>query len=226
MQNLFGKSRYLTKDDVGEKGAVFTIAGIKTENIGKSGDRNPEMGNVLYFVECKKGMVLKPTNAKQIAKQLGIMDPHAIEQGAWNGYQVCLYNNPNIVFGNDVTGGIRVRTVTAYDEPFVDGGGFDQYQEEAPTQPAGFRPDPRQGPAHGYQQPQQHRPPAPQPQHRPPAPYPQQQRPPAPQPQQQRPPAPPRPPGAPVYPVNPTAEPAPWPTDDAPSFGSDNDGAL
>jgi hypothetical protein len=61
---------------------------------------------ILYFAESEKGMVLNSTNAQMIAKLTGV--ENNIDTG-WVGFQIVLYDDPNVSFSGKITGGIRVR---------------------------------------------------------------------------------------------------------------------
>jgi len=98
------KSGFLKKEEVGV-GALMTISAVKKENVAKEGAPE-EMKVVLYFAESEKGMVLNSTNAQMIAKLTGI--ENNIDTG-WVGFQIVLYDDPNVSFSGKITGGIRVR---------------------------------------------------------------------------------------------------------------------
>jgi len=98
------KSGFLKKEDVGV-GSLMTISTVKKENVAKDGAPE-ELKVVIYFTESEKGMVLNSTNAQMIAKLTGIESN--IDTG-WTGYQIVLYDDPNVSFSGKITGGIRIR---------------------------------------------------------------------------------------------------------------------
>jgi hypothetical protein len=182
--SLFGNSRYLAKEDVGN-GSILTIKGFTRENVAKK-EEAPDEKYVMKFHETDKGLVMKPILAQQLMRAFGLQSEDQVLTHLAN-QQVALYNDPNVSMAGRFVGGTRIRLPQAGDLPFG---------EEAAPQPAQFRPDPRQTPPpQAYQQAVQH---APRPVAPPVAP-----RPPVP--------AAPRPP-APAY-TPPPAEDAPWPSE-------------
>jgi hypothetical protein len=193
--SLFGNSRYLAKEDVGN-GSVLTIKGFTRENVAKR-EEAPDEKYVMKFHETDKGLVMKPIIAQQLIRAFGLQSEEQVLTHLTN-QQVTLYNDANVTMGGKFVGGTRVRLPQAGDVPFG---------EDGAPQPAQFRPDPRQTPPpQAYQQAVQNapRPAAP----RPPAP-PQVQQPMAPAFQAPRPPAPSGYAPAPV----PLPEDAPWPSE-------------
>ena len=96
-------SQYLKEIDfsVGED-RPFTIKSVEKETLGQG--KNAESKLVLYFRGEKKGLVLNKINFNSIAKVTGFDD-----SDDWAGQKICLYFNPDVTFGSEVTGGIRVR---------------------------------------------------------------------------------------------------------------------
>lgn len=98
------KSSYLKKEDVGQ-GQLMTIVSVKQENVAKEG-ADPEYKAVMHFAESEKGLVLNATNAQVVANLTG----HAEDiDTTWIGYQVVLYNDPNVQYAGKIMGGIRIR---------------------------------------------------------------------------------------------------------------------
>lgn len=95
------ESRFLKKEEVGN-GMVVTIADCYQENVAKQGAPE-ELKWVLSFNEIDKPMVLNSVNGQLIAQITGSED-----SDGWTGAQIELYNDPNIMFGGKLTGGIRV----------------------------------------------------------------------------------------------------------------------
>jgi hypothetical protein len=201
--SLFGNSRYIAKEDVGN-GSVLTIKGFTQENVAKK-EEAPDVKYVMRFHETDKGLVMKPVIAQLLIRAFGLKEEgqvltHLINQ------QVTLYNDANVQMAGRFVGGTRVRLPQQGDVPFAE-------VSAAPAGPAQFTPDPRQTPpSHAYQQAQQHAPRPPVPAHQPPPAAP---RPPAPVYQAPRPPAPAYAPPAPQPYTAPAApaEDAPWPGD-------------
>ena len=101
------ESRYLKKEDVGTEGKVFTIKGLKRENIAADGQPE-DTQTLLYFHEADKPMVLKPTN-KQLLKLALTGDPKApLTAGEIKGKKILVYNDPTVSFGPEIVGGIRL----------------------------------------------------------------------------------------------------------------------
>ncbi len=104
--NDLKKSNFLTKNDV-EPPVLVTITGYEEMNMAKEG-QPPEMKWCLNFKEFDKPLSLNVTNGNMLAVITGSEDFNA-----WINKQVVLYNDPTISFGNEITGGIRIRaTIT------------------------------------------------------------------------------------------------------------------
>ncbi len=115
--NDLSESKYVAKEDVG-KGKLVTITGFKQVDVSK--DSEPaSMKYILSFDECKP-LVLNKTNGKRIAKIMhevysvtrdynddGV--PMNEDFVSWTGKKIILWNNPDIEFQGEQTGGIRVR---------------------------------------------------------------------------------------------------------------------
>lgn len=104
------KSKYLTKDDVGEDGLILTIRGFKMETI--KSDEGDEDKVVCYFVEDVKPMVVNRTNSQLIGSATG-----AKTAGESVGKQIVVYNDPSVGFGGKVTGGLRVKRIAGAPRP-------------------------------------------------------------------------------------------------------------
>lgn len=97
-------SKFIKKEDVGT-GKLVTISRLEQQNVAM--DNKPsEMKWVIYYREFEKGMTLNWTNLQLIAKAVG-----SEETNDWLGKQIVLYEDPNVSFGGELTGGIRVRAV-------------------------------------------------------------------------------------------------------------------
>ena len=93
------ESKFLKKEDAGE-GLLVTVKGVKQYNIGR--DDQPEMKWCAEFVECKP-LVLNSTNLALIEKSLNSDD-----SDDWIGKKIVLFNDENVSFGGQITGGVRV----------------------------------------------------------------------------------------------------------------------
>lgn len=94
------QSKYLTKDDAGT-GLLVTIVDLKEENVEQEG-KAERMKWILYFEEAKP-LVLNQTNIASIERSLG-----SDETDNWMGKQIVLFNDENVSFGGEITGGVRV----------------------------------------------------------------------------------------------------------------------
>jgi len=97
------ESKYLKQSDV-EGEVPVTITGIKKVNVARD-DEEPEYRWTVKFQEFPKPMVLNVTNLKRLAKACGD------DTDEWMGKTVVLYVDPDIEFGGNVVGGLRLRGV-------------------------------------------------------------------------------------------------------------------
>jgi len=97
------ESPYLKKEDVGEDGTVVTIVSLEKVNVAKK-DAKAEYKWTMQFREFDKPMVLGPTNIRLAEKALDSDDT-----ANWIGKKIVAFNDPNITFGGEVTGGIRLK---------------------------------------------------------------------------------------------------------------------
>lgn len=97
-----GESKYVAKEDVGN-GKLVTIVGWDKQDVSRDCDPT-SIKYILKFEECKP-LVLNKTNGKMIAKLIG-----SDEFDDWIGKKIVLWNNPDIEFQGETTGGIRVRS--------------------------------------------------------------------------------------------------------------------
>jgi hypothetical protein len=99
------ESKYLKQSDVDSEIAV-TVKGVKKVNVARD-DEDPEYRWTVQFHEFPKPMVLNVTNLKRLAKALGD------DTDDWLGNQVLLYVDPDIEFGGNVVGGLRIKRMPA-----------------------------------------------------------------------------------------------------------------
>jgi len=97
------ESKFLRKDDVGEDGTIVTVGRIDRVNVAMQGDP-PEYRWTMQFDEFDKPMVLNSTNIK-LAEKIFASD----DTDEWIGKKLIAYNDPNITFGKDIVGGIRLK---------------------------------------------------------------------------------------------------------------------
>ena len=97
------ESKYLKQSDV-EDERVVTVAALKKVNVARD-DEDPEYRWTAKFNEFPKPMVLNVTNLKRLAKALGD------ETEQWIGGQVLLYVDPDIEFGGNIVGGLRIKSM-------------------------------------------------------------------------------------------------------------------
>jgi hypothetical protein len=95
-------SKYLKIADVPDP-VIVTVTGVKQVNIAKE-DEQPEYKWVIGFAEFDKPMVLNSTNLHVAAKVLG-----SDETDDWKGKEIILFNDPNVSFKGEITGGLRFR---------------------------------------------------------------------------------------------------------------------
>lgn len=86
------------------KDMILTVASVGNELVTGDGGRKEEC-TVCHFAENVKPMILNKTNMKAIQKALGT--PYIEE---WAGCRIQIYADPNVKFGKEITGGVRVRS--------------------------------------------------------------------------------------------------------------------
>jgi hypothetical protein len=95
------ESKYLKQSDVDGE-TLVTVVSLKKVNVARD-DEDPEYRWTVKFEELPKPMVLNATNIKRMGKALGD------DTDEWTGKQVVVYVDPDIVFGGNVVGGLRIR---------------------------------------------------------------------------------------------------------------------
>lgn len=93
-------SNWLQMADVEGGDLTVTIEQVSTAKM-RDGKTKP----VLYFRGQPKGLILNKTNARIIEQDLRYGD----DMDQWVGKRITLYGDPNISFGDEQVGGIRVR---------------------------------------------------------------------------------------------------------------------
>lgn len=106
MRNILGElksSRFIRKEDVGDKAVIVTIKSIDKINVAGENEA-PSNRWVIYFEKMTKPMVLNNTNGQAIAKIIGTEDADK-----WIGQKVVLYFDPNVTYKGKTSGGLRIR---------------------------------------------------------------------------------------------------------------------
>jgi hypothetical protein len=96
------ESKYLKQTDVNDD-TVVTVVKVGKANVAKEGEE-PEYKWLIRFQEFPKPMVLNSTNIKRLARAC---DSNNTDD--WTGKKVILYVDPDVEFGGNVVGGLRIR---------------------------------------------------------------------------------------------------------------------
>lgn len=94
-------SKYIKQGDI-DGDTLVTIREVKKQNVAATGEP-PEYKGVIYFDEFEKGMVLNATNTKRLGKYFGD------DTDLWRGEKVVLFVDPDVEYGGEVKGGLRVK---------------------------------------------------------------------------------------------------------------------
>ena len=96
-------SKFLTAAYIGDRKIHEDITKIRKEDLrGKDGKKRPRF--ILYF-KREKPLVLNPTNQKALVEKFGRTP------AKWIGAHVVIFVDPNVSYGTDVTGGVRLRVL-------------------------------------------------------------------------------------------------------------------
>ena len=95
-------SRFLKKEDCDPQIRV-TVDRVDKRNVAELGEK-PEFKWCLFFRDGIKPMVLNSTNGQLIARIFGSKN-----SDDWIGKEIEIYHDPNVTFGGELVGGIRVR---------------------------------------------------------------------------------------------------------------------
>lgn len=96
---------YLKTEDVKQE-TEYTIKECRPEDIGKEDVKETKL--IVFFEDQEKGLVLNKVNSEAIAE---ITNTREFDK--WQGTKLCLYVDPNVMFGGKRVGGIRVKKVPA-----------------------------------------------------------------------------------------------------------------
>lgn len=94
-------SKYLKQSDV-EPPKLVTIAGVAQESFDDRGTKKTKWA--MSFRELDKPLLLNKTNINRTVKATGTDDV-----AGWTGKKIVLYFDPDVEFGGDIVGGIRIR---------------------------------------------------------------------------------------------------------------------
>ncbi len=97
------ESKYLKQSDVPDP-VIVTFQSLKKVNVARD-DEDPDYRWSAKFSEFAKPMILNVTNIKRSAKALGD------DTEDWMGKQIELYCDPDIEFGGNIVGGLRLRGI-------------------------------------------------------------------------------------------------------------------
>jgi len=100
------ESKYLKQSDVTDE-VVVSVQALKKVNVARD-DEDADYKWTIKFHEFSKPLVLNVTNLKRMAKALGD------DTDDWIGNQVVLFVDPDIEFGGNVVGGLRVKAVRSH----------------------------------------------------------------------------------------------------------------
>lgn len=95
-------SRFIKSNDV-EQPVLVTINGVKKTNVAKENEP-PEEKYLLTFSDFNKPLVLNVTNINLCAVAC-----KSENTDDWIGRQIVLENDPTVMYGGRLTGGVRIR---------------------------------------------------------------------------------------------------------------------
>ena len=117
----FGEQDFTSPDEV----KTVTVASHNIEQVQNESGKSRK--GVLRFKENVKPLILNVTNSKTIAKLYGK------DADGWIGKRIALYFDPNVRFGRELVGGVRVKAPEAQ----ADGAALRCKACGKPIQPAG-----------------------------------------------------------------------------------------
>ena len=101
-------SRWLSQDDIGDGVFRLTIADVRTETVGQ-GERAKDHA-ILHFREAKVGDVkIKPFILSAKVNWKVVAGAYGGDTDFWVNKQLDFYVNPNVMYGDEQKGGIRIR---------------------------------------------------------------------------------------------------------------------
>jgi hypothetical protein len=96
------ESKYLKREDLDGEEHVVTVGKLKKANLARD-DQDPKYRWTVTFEEFPRPMVLNSTNLKRMFKYLGD------DSEDWTGQKVVVYFDPDVEFGGEAVGGLRIR---------------------------------------------------------------------------------------------------------------------
>ena len=96
------KGEHLSAAELGNRRPTFTIVRIGSVRLDDEKKKKEVDKAVIYFKEIDRGWVFSKTSGHCLAKMFGEDDD------AWIGKRVTLFADPDVKFGGDQVGGIRV----------------------------------------------------------------------------------------------------------------------
>lgn len=108
VSQLFLNDDYLGEGDfIGEDGKYrefeLVVKQVTLEELQLPGKSKKEQKVVLAFEKAKKRLVLNKTNSAAIKSH------HGKQVADWYGKSVTVFYNPNVRFGKDIVGGVRIK---------------------------------------------------------------------------------------------------------------------
>lgn len=104
--NELTSSKFLKKDDFPEP-ALCTITKVTKENVAKPTE-DKKIRGIMFFDGYDKGLVLNATNLKRAAAAF-----ESTDTDDWLMKNIVVYYDPNVEFGGDIVGGLRLRAPKA-----------------------------------------------------------------------------------------------------------------
>jgi len=104
--DMFGN--YLKTSDI-EGDMTVQISHVKVEELGR--DEKKDKKAVVYFKDLDKGLALNKINAEVLEELCG-----SDETDDWLGIKVILYVDPNVYYGGEKKGGVRVKEIPTSQE--------------------------------------------------------------------------------------------------------------
>jgi len=96
------KGEYISAGEIGDRRPTFTIARIGNVRMDDEKKKKEVDKAVIWFKEIDRGWIYCKTSGHSMAAMWGKDDAN------WIGKRVTLYADPDIMFGADQVGGIRV----------------------------------------------------------------------------------------------------------------------
>lgn len=96
---------YLKSEELTEEGETFVIETVK-EEVLPNRDGSPGDTRFVLYLEGSKPLVLNKTNIKRL---VAAFDSNNSDQ--WIGKKITCYLDPNVEFGSEIVGGVRLRAV-------------------------------------------------------------------------------------------------------------------